>query len=550
MSMYCFQCQETMNNAGCTSVGVCGKTSDVANLQDLLIFVLKGIAVYGQRAIEYGKSSEEASLFIAHSLFATITNVNFDTNYFVKKVQEALVIRDQVKQEAINAGALLHDHRLPEAALWKSDRMDEMLQKAGQIGVLSTKDEDIRSLREVIVYGVKGIAAYTEHAYVLGYTDPDVLQFFMKSLQATTDDHISVDDLVALTLETGTVAVKAMALLDTANTTLYGDPRPTTVNLGVRNRPGILISGHDLRDLEDLLEQTRGVPIDVYTHGEMLPAHGYPEFQKYDNLVGNYGGAWHEQQCDFERFHGPIILTTNCLMPPKDTYRDRLYTTGAVGFPDIPHIADRRQGSRKDFTMIIEHALHCDAPELLETGVVQAGFAHMAVLSIADQVIEAVKSGAIRKFVVMAGCDGRQKSRQYFTDVAQTLPDDVVILTAGCAKYRYNKLELGHIGGIPRVLDAGQCNDSYSLVVIAQALVQAFGLHDINELPLAFDLGWYEQKAVAVLLALLSLGVKGIRLGPTLPAFVSSNVLKVLVENFSIKPTTTADADVEAILAV
>ncbi len=549
MSMYCFQCQETLNNQGCVKVGVCGKTSEVANLQDLLIYLCKGIAFYGQLAIDHEISVKEDAFFIAHSLFTTITNANFDEAYFVQRIQEAIVVRDSLRNRLKEFGIKLPD-TLPDAAVWQSAEAKAMDEKAETVGVLRTQNEDVRSLRELIVYGVKGIAAYAEHAHSLGRDDHEVLNFFMKSLAATLDDMRSIDELVALSMETGTVAVKAMALLDGANTATYGHPQPTRVSIGVRNRPGILVTGHDLHDLEDLLVQTQGEGIDIYTHGEMLPAHGYPELHKYEHLVGNYGGAWHEQLSDFEAFQGPILLTTNCLIPPKATYRDRVYTTGAVGFPGLTHIADREQGKRKDFKVLIEHAKRSASPKEIETGYVQTGFAHNAVLSIADTVISAVKQGAIRKFVVMAGCDGRQQSRGYFTELAQKLPHDTVILTAGCAKYRYNKLDLGEIVGIPRVLDAGQCNDSYSLVVIAQALAQAFELDDINQLPLAFDIGWYEQKAVAVLLALLSLGVKGIRLGPTLPAFVSANVLDILVKNFAIDGTTTVDADLEAMMAV
>ena len=548
--MFCFQCQETKANAGCTTVGICGKTSEVANLQDLLIFTLKGIAVYAEQAEKMGVLADDVVSFVEHSLFTTITNVNFDEDFFVTQIQSALQVRNQVKAATEAAGFVWNCDLLPEAAVWADPDRKAMLAKAETVGVLSTTNEDIRSLRELIIYGLKGIAAYAEHARALGVTSPEIGQFLLRALKATTDDTLTVANLVELALEAGMAATQAMALLDEANTGSYGNPEPTQVNIGVGNRPGILISGHDLRDLEDLLEQTRGLDVDVYTHGEMLPAHGYPVFKNYHNLAGNYGGAWYEQQRDFEKFNGPILLTTNCLIPPRSSYLSRLYTTGAVGYPGVPHIADRKPGKRKDFSQIIQQALTCQPPEQLEEGSVNVGFAHASVLSLADKVVAAVKSGAIRKFVVMAGCDGRHKERQYFSDVAQELPEDTIILTAGCAKYRYNKLDLGDLGGIPRVLDAGQCNDSYSLVLIAQALVEATGVKDINELPLAFDIAWYEQKAVAVLLALLSLGVKGIRLGPTLPAFLSPNVLKVLVENFDIQGISSPEKDVQAMLAV
>ncbi|OEF99468.1 hydroxylamine reductase [Vulcanibacillus modesticaldus] len=552
MSMFCFQCQEASKNEGCTVVGVCGKKDTTANLQDLLIYVLKGISVYGNKAKEIGIYDEETSLFIAKGLFSTITNVNFNDDKFIEMIKEALSYRDSLKNKFMDAYKAKYgeefSEELPEMATWYSDDIDEFYKKGEEVGVLATKDEDIRSLRELLTYGLKGIAAYVEHAYVLGEKSDEVFSFLQEGLAATTDDSLSAEELIGVILKTGEVAVKAMAMLDKANTSTYGHPEPTQVNIGVKKRPGILVSGHDLKDLEELLEQSKDKGVDIYTHGEMLPANTYPFFKKYDHFVGNYGNSWWEQTREFESFNGPILMTTNCLVPPKDSYKDRVYTTGVVGFPGVKHIEDRKPGQQKDFSAIIEHALKCEPPTEIETGTITSGFARNAVLSVADKVVDAVNSGAIKKFVVMAGCEGRHKTRDYYKQLAQELPQDAVILTAGCAKYRYNKLDLGDIGGIPRILDAGQCNDSYSLVVIAQALMEATGVKDINELPISYDIAWYEQKAVAVLLALLHLGVKGIRLGPTLPAFLSPNVVKVLVENFDIKPIGTVAEDLKAIM--
>jgi len=553
MSMFCYQCQEAAKNVGCEFKGVCGKSEEVSNLQDLLIYLLKGISIYAYKAEELGVKDEKAAKFVVESLFATITNVNFDDERFLTLIQEALEIREAVKEEFEKAYqkeyGKKYSGKLPDEARWYGETIEDYYQKSREIGVLNTEGEDIRSLRELLIYGLKGIAAYTEHAYILNQKDNDIFSFIFKGLAATTDDTLTVDDLTALVMECGEVAVKTMALLDKANTSSYGHPEPTQVNIGVRNRPGILVSGHDLKDLEELLEQSRDKGVDIYTHGEMLPANSYPFFKKYDHFVGNYGNAWWEQKEEFERFHGPILMTTNCLVPPKESYKDRVYTTGVVGFPGVKHIPDREKGEEKDFSPIIEQALDCQPPEELEKGTIPGGFAHQAVLGVADKVVEAVKSGKINRFVVMAGCDGRHRDREYYTDVASKLPEDAVILTAGCAKYRYNKLELGDIDGIPRILDAGQCNDSYSLVVIAQKLAEAFEVSDINELPISYDIAWYEQKAVAVLLALLYLGVKGIRLGPSLPAFLSPGVLRVLVEKFAIKPISTVEEDVRSIMA-
>lgn len=551
--MYCFQCQETAKNSGCTVRGVCGKPESTANLQDLLIYVLKGISVWGVKADELGVLRESDGLFVAQGLFATITNANWDDGRFVKLIGEAVAVRDDVRDRFKAAyrakngsefGGSVHD-----CATWNGP-VSAYAEKALSVGILATENEDVRSLRELLVIGLKGIAAYGDHAAVLGYEDLGIYGFFMEALESTTRD-LSVDEMVALVMKAGDYAVKTMALLDKANTETYGNPEITEVNLGVRGNPAILISGHDLRDMEDLLKQTEGTGVDVYTHGEMLPAHYYPAFKKYDNFVGNYGNSWWLQNDEFEAFNGAILMTTNCLVPLKstNTYKDRLFTTGMTGYPDVVHIPDREDGKPKDFSAVIEKAKSCPAPKELETGKIVGGFAHNQVMALADKVVEAVKSGAIKRFVVMAGCDGRHKSRDYYTQVAQALPKDTVILTAGCAKYRYNKLNLGDIGGIPRVLDAGQCNDSYSLAVIALKLKEAFGLSDVNELPISYDIAWYEQKAVAVLLALLFLGVKDIRLGPTIPGFLSPNVAKVLVDNFGIKGIDTVDADVAAMMA-
>ncbi len=551
--MFCFQCQETAKNQGCTIKGVCGKQEDTAGLQDLLIFNLKGIAVYGKKLKEFDIQNNETALFVAKALFTTITNANFDNDSLVRFVKESLERKKAMQAQFLAAYKAKNGEdfsgSLPDAATWLSNSPADFAEKAKSVGVLATENVDVRSLRELLIIGLKGIAAYAEHAATLGYEDDGVYAFLMEALNSTTED-LSVDEMVGLVLKAGEVSVNTMALLDKANTTTYGNPEITEVNLGVRGNPGILISGHDLKDMEELLKQTEGSGVDVYTHGEMLPCHYYPELKKYDHLVGNYGGSWWHQNQEFESFNGPILMTTNCVIPLKkdNTYLDRLFTTGVVGFVGANHIPERTTGGKKDFSTIIEKAKKCAAPTEIETGKIVGGFAHNQVLALADKVVAAVKSGAIKRFVVMAGCDGRQKSRNYFTEVAENLPQDTIILTAGCAKYRYNKLNLGDIGGIPRVLDAGQCNDSYSLAVIALKLKEVFELDDINDLPISFDLGWYEQKAVAVLLALLFLGVKGIRLGPTLPAFISPTVLNVLVENFDIKPIGTVEEDIAAMM--
>jgi len=540
--MFCNQCQEAAKGIGCTLRGVCGKTNDVANLQDLLIYALKGISVYTTKLKAAGINTPEADKFIVEGLFSTITNVNFDKEYFVNKITRALSLRNQLKEMALNAGIKL-DEKLPDAAIWEGRTLSDFEAKAATVGLLADQNEDIRSLKSLVLYGVKGMAAYAYHAQVLGYEDEEVYSFMQKALAALLDDSLTADDLTALAMEAGKYGVQVMALLDKANTFMYGNPEITRVNIGVRNNPGILISGHDLKDLEELLKQTEGTGVDVYTHGEMLPAHYYPAFKKYEHFVGNYGNAWWQQDREFESFNGPILMTTNCLIPPKDSYKDRLYTTGVVGYPGVKHIPVREDGT-KDFSEIIEHAKRCAPPTEIETGEIIGGFAHNTVLSLADKIVEAIKAGKIKKFFVMAGCDGRMKSREYYTQFAMKLPRDTVILTAGCAKYRYNKLNLGDIDGIPRVLDAGQCNDSYSLAIIALKLKEAFGLEDVNELPVAYNIAWYEQKAVIVLLALLYLGVKNIHLGPTLPAFLSSNVAKVLVEKFGIGGITNVDLDI------
>jgi len=552
--MYCFQCQGTAGNKGCTVQGVCGKKGKTANLQDLLVFVLKGIAVWDEKARELGIQDKEVGRFIVRGLFTTITNANFDDDRFYDLIPKALEERDRVRDRFLSVYREKHgkdfDGDLPEAATWFSDDKSTFEEKAKEVGVLSTKDEDVRSLREFLVIGLKGIAAYADHAEILGYEKDDIYSFASEALASTTKD-LSVDEMVGLVLKAGEKAVETMALLDEANTSTYGNPEMTEVFLGVRSNPGILISGHDLKDMEELLEQTKGTGVDIYTHGEMLPANYYPAFKKYDHFVGNYGGSWWHQNEEFQAFNGPVLMTTNCIVPLKkdNTYLDKLYTTGSAGYPGATHIPDRPEGGSKDFSALIEQAKKCKSPEELESGKLVGGFAHNQVMTLADKVVDAVKSGAIKRFVVMAGCDGRFKSRDYYTEVAKQLPSDTVILTAGCAKYRYNKLDLGDIGGIPRILDAGQCNDSYSLAVIALKLKEAFGMDDINELPISYDIAWYEQKAVTVLLALLHLGIKGIRLGPTLPAFVSPNVLKVLVENFNIKPIGEVKEDIEAMMA-
>jgi hydroxylamine reductase len=549
MSMFCFQCQETAKGTGCTIKGVCGKTSTVANMQDLLMFVIKGISIYSTEARKFGHEDAEINKFVFDGLFATITNANFDRQVFVDRVREGIKLRDRMKRKVEELGGKLPEP-LHESATWYADSEEEFDEKSTEVGVLSTENEDIRSLREMITYGVKGLAAYTEHAFNLDEENAELYAFMQRALAATTDDSLTADDLVALTLETGKYGVEAMALLDKANTGRYGNPEITKVNIGVGTKPGILISGHDLRDMEDLLKQTEGTGVDVYTHSEMLPAHYYPAFKKYKHFVGNYGGSWWKQKEEFETFNGPILFTTNCIVPPskKATYTERVYTTGAAGYPGAKHVPDRMNGGSKDFSEIIEVAKKCAPPVEIEKGEIVGGFAHNQVMQLADKVVDAVKSGAIRKFFVMAGCDGRFKDRQYYTEFAEKLPKDTVILTAGCAKYRYNKLQLGDIGGIPRVLDAGQCNDSYSLAVIAMKLKEVFELNDINELPIAYNIAWYEQKAVIVLLALLYLGVKNIHLGPTLPGFLSPNVANVLVEKFGISGITTVDEDMKLFL--
>lgn len=535
--MFCYQCQETAGCRGCTMVGVCGKQPDVAAMQDLLVYVSRGISAVTTALRREGKIiSREINHLITLNLFITITNANFD-----KESIEAR-IRTTLEEKAKLLSQLSTTQGLPEAALW--DGSGNWEEKAKTVGVLSTENEDIRSLRELITYGLKGLSAYSKHANVLLQDDEEVDAFLQRALAATVDDSLTVDDLVALTLETGKHGVAGMAMLDKANTSTYGNPEITKVNIGVGKNPGILVSGHDLRDLEMLLEQTQGTGVDVYTHSEMLPAHYYPAFKKYPNFVGNYGNAWWKQKEEFESFHGPILMTTNCIVPPKDSYKDRMYTTGAAGYPGCTHIPGE-VGEKKDFSAIIEHAKKCASPTEIETGEIVGGFAHAQVLALADKVVEAVKSGAIKKFVVMAGCDGRAKSRDYYTEFAKALPQDTVILTAGCAKYKYNKLPLGDIGGIPRVLDAGQCNDSYSLAVIALKLKEVFGLEDINDLPIIYNIAWYEQKAVIVLLSLLYLGVKNIHLGPTLPAFLSPNVAKVLVDNFGIAGIGSVEEDMK-----
>lgn len=534
-NMFCYQCQEAAGCRGCTMVGVCGKDAHVAAMQDLLVYVTRGLSAVTTALRRENKSvPAHIDQLVTLNLFATITNANFDRDSIRARIQTTLDARKALLDRLDNSAAL------PEAALW--DGSGSWEEKAGSVGVLSTRDEDIRSLRELITYGLKGLSAYSSHANALTQKDPEVDAFLQRALAATLDDSLSVDQLVDLTLETGRFGVAAMALLDKANTTAYGNPEVTKVKLGVGRNPGILVSGHDLRDLEMLLEQTQGSGVDVYTHSEMLPAHYYPAFKKYPNFVGNYGNAWWKQREEFETFNGPILMTTNCIVPPRDSYRDRVYTTGAAGYPGCRHISGQA-GQEKDFSPLIQHAKRCAPPTQIETGEIVGGFAHAQVLALADQVVEAVKSGAIKKFVVMAGCDGRAKSREYYTEFAKSLPRDTVILTAGCAKYRYNKLDLGDIGGIPRVLDAGQCNDSYSLAVIALKLKEIFGLENINDLPIVYNIAWYEQKAVIVLLALLYLGVKNIHLGPTLPAFLSPNVANVLTEHFGIAGIVTVEED-------
>lgn len=547
-NMFCNQCQEAAKGTGCTIRGVCGKTGDVANLQDLLLYILKGVSIVNLPLKVKGIPTPEVDKFVLESLFATITNANFNRNYFIAKIKEGILLRDsvlsQLQKQGVSLSKPFHD-----AVAWAGGTDEEMENKALEVGYLTIENEDVRSLRSLVIFGLKGIAAYADHAMTLGYEKEELCSFIQRALIATLDDSMTADDLVALTLETGKFGVDAMALLDEANTTTYGNPEITKVSLGVRSNPGILISGHDLKDLEELLEQTKGTGVDVYTHGEMLPAQYYPAFKKHENFAGNYGNAWWKQDKEFDTFNGPVLMTSNCLVPPKDSYKDRVYTTGVVGFEGLKQIPERKSGEAKDFSMIIEHAKKCPSPTEIETGELIGGFAHKTVISLADKVIDAVKAGQIKKFFVMAGCDARMKSREYYTEFAQKLPSDTVILTAGCAKYRYNKLALVDIGGIPRVLDAGQCNDSYSLVLIALALKDAFGLDDINKLPIVYNIAWYEQKAVIVLLALLYLGVKNIHLGPTLPAFLSPNVANVLVEKFGIAGIGSVEDDLNLFLA-
>ena len=534
--MFCFQCQETAGCSGCTVSGVCGKKPDVAAMQDLLVYVTKGISAVTTQLLSEGKEIDDnINHQIIVNLFTTITNANFDKESIITRIKETLEIKEELLKKVENRDDL------PEAAFWNGTE-DTFEDKASHVGILATENEDIRSLRELITYGLKGLAAYAKHAAALAHTDEEIDAFLQKALAATADDALSAEELTALTLETGKFGVRVMELLDKANTAAYGNPEITKVNIGVGKNPGILVSGHDLHDLEMLLEQTQGTGVDIYTHSEMLPAHYYPAFKKYPNFIGNYGNAWWKQKEEFESFHGPILMTTNCIVPPKDSYKDRMYTTGAASYPGCTHIPGG-VGEEKDFSEIIAKAKQCQAPEEIEHGEIIGGFAHAQVFALADKIVEAVKSGAIRKFVVMAGCDGRAKSRNYYTDFAKGLPKDTVILTAGCAKYKYNKLNLGDIGGIPRVLDAGQCNDSYSLAVIALKLKEIFELNDINELPIVYNIAWYEQKAVIVLLALLALGVKNIHLGPTLPAFLSPNVAKILVDNFGISGIGTVEED-------
>ncbi|MBP1890614.1 hydroxylamine reductase [Clostridium moniliforme] len=544
MSMFCFQCQETAGCKGCTVRGVCGKTEDVAKIQDLLIFATKGLATVEVEGRKVGIIDNKIDKYIVENLFVTITNANFDFKAIENRVKETLILREDLKKRVEAKGGNPVGKDLKGCATWTANTEEEMMEKASKVGVLSTENEDVRSLRELIVYGLKGLAAYMKHAMNLGYDKDEIHAFMSEALVKTLDDSLTADELTALALECGKFGVDGMALLDAANTGTYGNPEITKVDIGVRKNPGILISGHDLRDLKMLLEQTQGTGVDVYTHGEMLAGQYYPEFKKYENFAGNYGNAWWLQNKEFASFNGPILMTTNCITPVQDSYRDRIFTTGAVGYEGCTHISADENGN-KDFTEIIELAKKCEAPTEIEKGEIIGGFAHNQVLALADQVVDAIKSGAIKRFFVMAGCDGRAKSRNYYTEFAEKLPKDAVILTAGCAKYKYNKLNLGDINGIPRVLDAGQCNDSYSLVVIALKLAEVFGLDDVNELPISYNIAWYEQKAVIVLLSLLHLGVKNIHLGPTLPAFLSPNVAKVLVDNFGIGGISNVEDDMK-----
>lgn len=548
MSMFCYQCQETSDGIACTEKGSCGKSNELANLQDLLIYTLKGVSIIAQEGLKREINFPKVKSYIMNGLFMTITNVNFDDDQFIETIKKGIALREDMKKELIENGVALSN--LHDAATWTAASESDIYAKAnaGEVGILATENEDIRSLREIITYGLKGIAAYSEHAYNLGNESDEIYEFILQSLAATLDDLLSVEDLVALTLETGKYGVDVMALLDSANTGTYGNPEITEVNIGVRNNPAILITGHDLKDLEMLLEQTQGTGVDVYTHGEMLPAHYYPAFKKYDHFVGNYGNAWWKQKEEIESFNGPVLFTTNCIVPPRKHHLERIFTTGSVGYPGCKHIAGDEKGG-KDFSEMIELAKQLEPPTEIENGKIIGGFAHKQVLALADKVVDAVKSGAIKKFFVMAGCDGRMPSRSYYPEFAQRLPKDTVILTAGCAKYKYNKLDLGDIGGIPRLLDAGQCNDSYSLALIALKLKEVFGLEDVNDLPIVYNISWYEQKAVTVLLSLLYLGVKNIHLGPTLPGFLSPNVAKVLVDNFGISGIGTVEEDFEMFMA-
>lgn len=532
MNMFCYQCQETFKNSGCTNKGVCGKTHEVANLQDFLIWISKGLS---EIATKSEKENKEVIDRVILNLFTTITNANFDDKQIRERIVETVELMNLLRE----------DKDYSQAANWSSVDFDEIIEKinSGQVSILREENEDIRSLKELITYGLKGMAAYTRHAKVLGYESKEVNEFILNTMAELLKEK-SLDELIALTLKTGEMGYKAMATLDNANTSSYGNPEISKVNIGTRNKPGILVSGHDLKDFESLLEQAKDSGVDIYTHSEMLPANYYPKFKKYENFVGNYGNAWWKQRDEFESFNGPILMTTNCIVPPKDSYKDKLFTTGAAGYPGCTYISEDENG-KKDFSKIIELAKTCKAPEEIEKGEIVGGFAHNQVMELADKIIEAVKNGDISKFVVMAGCDGRMADRNYYEEFAKELPDSAVILTAGCAKYRYNKLNLGDINGIPRVLDAGQCNDSYSLIQIALALVDAFGVDSVNDLPIAYNIAWYEQKAVIVLLALLSLGVKNIHLGPTLPAFLSENVVNVLVENFGIAGISSVEEDMK-----
>ncbi len=553
MGMFCFQCQEALKNKGCTTQGVCGKNEEVAKLQDALIFVLKGISYWSVKAKKYNWSSKESGLFVAEGLFTTITNVNFDPERMVEIINRGLKIRETVKNAFLEAYKSKNNNdfneNVPEAAVWTPKSKEEMLSKTDKTGVLSEKDEDIRSLKELLIYGLKGIAAYADHAYILKYENEKILTFLQEALNSTLDNTLNIDDRVNWVMKAGKIGVDTMALLDKANTSSYGHPEPTKVYTGTIKGPAILVSGHDLLDLEEILKQTEGKGINVYTHGEMLPAHAYPKLKKYKHLVGNYGGSWATQQKEFSKFNGAIVMTTNCIQKPLDSYKDRIFTTGLVAWPGVQHIANRTDGKEKDFTPVIEKALSLGGLEENEGKYITVGFAHNAVMNVADKVVNAIKEGKIKRMFVMSGCDGRHKERNYYTEFAKSLPKDTVILTSGCAKYRYNRLDLGDIDGIPRILDAGQCNDSYSLVVVAKKLAEVFDLKDINELPISYNIAWYEQKAVTVLLALLYLGVKKIRLGPTLPAFLSPNVVKVLVEKFDIKPITDVENDMKEMLA-